>query len=34
MYQQEGAEVASRGAMDSAVIEYMSRARAALNQSE
>ncbi len=26
MYQQEGAEVASRGAVDSAVMEYMSRA--------
>jgi hypothetical protein len=34
MYQQEGAEVASRGAMDSAVMEYMSRARAALKQPE
>jgi hypothetical protein len=34
MYQQEGVEVASRGAMDSAVMEYMSKARAALNQSE
>lgn len=34
MYQQEGAAVASRGAMDSAVMEYMSKARAALNQSE
>jgi hypothetical protein len=32
MYQQEGVEVASRGAMDSALMEYMSRARAALNQ--
>jgi hypothetical protein len=29
MYQQEEAEVASRGAMDSALMEYMSRARAA-----
>ncbi|NJR52420.1 MAG: hypothetical protein HC780_25435 [Leptolyngbyaceae cyanobacterium CSU_1_3] len=26
MYQQEGAETASRGAVDSAVMEYMSRA--------
>lgn len=26
MYQQEGAEVASRGAVDSAVMEYMSKA--------
>ena len=34
MYQQEGVEVASRGAMDSALMEYMSKARAALNQSE
>lgn len=34
MYQQEGAEVASRGAMDSAVMEYISRARAALKQPE
>ena len=34
MYQQEGVEVASRGAMDSAVMEYMSKARAALNQSD
>ncbi len=34
MYQQEGADVASRGAMDSALMEYMSKARAALNQSE
>ncbi|GAB4209903.1 MAG: MerR family transcriptional regulator [Coleofasciculaceae cyanobacterium] len=34
MYQQEGVEVASRGAIDSALMEYLSRARAALNQSE
>ncbi len=33
MYQQEGVEVASRGALDSAVSEYISRAIAALKQS-
>ncbi len=32
MYQQEGVEAASRGAMDSAVMDYLSRARAALEQ--
>ncbi|MBW4618888.1 MAG: MerR family transcriptional regulator [Cyanosarcina radialis HA8281-LM2] len=31
MYQQEGAEVASRGAIDSSVMEYMGRAMAAGN---
>jgi DNA-binding transcriptional MerR regulator len=34
MYQQEGVEVASRGAMDSALMEYMNKARAALKQPE
>ncbi|MBD3884980.1 MerR family transcriptional regulator [Phormidium tenue FACHB-886] len=33
MYQQEGPEVASRGAIDSAVMEYIGKARAALKQS-
>lgn len=32
MYQQEGAEAASRGAVDSSVMEYMGRAMQALNQ--
>ncbi len=34
MYQQEGVEVASRGAMDSALMEYMNKVRAALKQPE
>lgn len=34
MYQQEGAEVASRRAMDSAVMKDMSKARTVLNPSE
>ncbi|MBD1922557.1 MerR family transcriptional regulator [Funiculus sociatus GB2-A5] len=34
MYQQEGVEVASRGAMDSVLMEYMNKARAALKQPE
>jgi DNA-binding transcriptional MerR regulator len=34
MYQQESVEVASRGAMDSALMEYMSKARSALKQPE
>lgn len=34
MYQQEGAETASRGAIDSAVMEYMSLARVTLARSE
>jgi DNA-binding transcriptional MerR regulator len=34
MYQQESVEVASRGAMDSALMEYMNKARVALKQPE
>jgi DNA-binding transcriptional MerR regulator len=34
MYQQEQPEVASRGAIDAAVMEYLGRARAALEQPE
>lgn len=34
MYQQESVEVASRGAMDSALMEYMNKATAALKQPE
>ncbi|MBD1919343.1 MerR family transcriptional regulator [Phormidium sp. FACHB-77] len=34
MYQQEQPEVVSRGAMDAAMMQYLSKARAALEQSE
>jgi MerR family transcriptional regulator, thiopeptide resistance regulator len=34
MYQQESPEVASRGAIDGAVMDYLGRARAALEQTE
>lgn len=34
MYQQEQPEVVSRGAVDTAVMEYLDKARAALEQSE
>jgi MerR family transcriptional regulator, thiopeptide resistance regulator len=34
MYQQEGSEVASRGAVNSAVMDYMSRAMTAMKQAE